>query len=106
MKREFDNLKNIAERYISDMILMNNIAEADKEFISVPYEFEEYLSEEEIESEIYQFYATSLEEYQVKFLVKKYHLLFKYSELLDTYFLCVTSFGNPWENVLIEEHNN
>lgn len=105
MKPKETTLKEICSLYIKDMVLINGIVEVDPEFQYAPFEYEEFLNLEE-SIEIYQYYATNLIDSQVKFLVEKYHLLFKYSETLDVFFFCVDHFGNPWDNIKLKEYNS
>lgn len=55
---------------------------------------------EEYGIDIFNFYATNLQEHIVKFYTQHYsHMLFVYSEVLDMWVLCVTHYGTPWNGV-------
>ena len=88
-----------------DKVLMNNIVEVDPDITYNVYgegwkneEGENALATGELD--IYQWYATNLNEAQVEQELELFpDLLFAYSDLLDTYFLAVDHYGTPWRGV-------
>lgn len=88
-----------------DKVLMNNIVEVDPDITYNVYgegwkneEGENALATGELD--IYQWYATNLNEAQVEQELELFpDLLFAYSDLLDTYFLAVDHCGTPWRCV-------
>lgn len=88
-----------------DKVLMNNIVEVDSDITYNVYgegweneEGENALATGELD--IYQWYATNLNEAQIKQELELFpDLLFAYSDLLDTYFLAVDHYGTPWRSV-------
>ena len=60
----------------------------------------EYLDEDTDEyTEIYQWFITDASESDIEYLEKRFGLLFTYSDLLDTYVLCVDHLGTSWDYV-------
>lgn len=49
--------------------------------------------------EIYQWYITGLDKWDVDWFVKHFNLIFTYSEMLDVWVLCVNHYGTSWESV-------
>lgn len=57
------------------------------------------LEEDEDFPEIYQWYISDCDKYDVDFLKEHFGILFAYSELLDLYILCVDHYGTSWDYV-------
>ena len=84
--------KSIIDRYVDDLVLCNNIAEADS---TIWDNFNIELSENE---EIYQYYLCNIGQFDHDILTE-YGILLTYSELLDCDVLCVTHWGTSWDYV-------
>lgn len=108
METKETTLDEIRSLYIKDMVLMNDIVEVEPEFLSVedPFEYQKFIPELRIPVDVHRYYATNLNCSQVEFLVKKYHLLFKLSSTLDTFFLCIDQPGSTYTDVVIKEYND
>lgn len=81
------------------LILCNNIASVD---YSV-YDNMEFDSEG---VDIYQWFLTNLNRYDVDYLEKSFGLLFTYSDMLDCYVLCVDHCGCYWRDIEVEVLND
>ena len=80
-----------------DIVLCNNVPEIDE---SVWNNFtEEVCNEDGYYDEVYQWFITSYDEDDVKWLTKNFDLLFTYSEKLDCWILAVTHLGTSWDYV-------
>ena len=81
------------------LVLCNNIAEIDQSvFDNARFSF--YDEDEEIETEIFQWYLTNLSLDDVEWIEKNFpDLKFTYSDLLDCFVLCVDHFGTGWDYV-------
>ena len=96
------NYKTAANWLHSALILCNNIGEIDPTILdNMRFELEEEDENGDFitRHEIYQYFLTDCNEYDVEFLEEHFDLLFTYSELLDVYVLCVDHFGTPWSGV-------
>lgn len=82
----------IIERYISNLVLCNNIEEIDE---LVWENMSNY------EDEIYQFYLCNLSEFEKETLLE-YGIILSYSNKLDLDILCVEHFGTNWDYVLTD----
>lgn len=106
-----------------DIILCNNIVDAD-ESIYENIEWEQVRHHDEVDDqeddesdddqeeysvdykEIYQWYLTDFDEYEVRSLQRNFGLLFSHSNKLDLWVLCVTHLGSSWHNVVIDVYND
>lgn len=99
-----------------DMVLFNNILEADDSFIEDNFEMfstecevcegtgenkekgkcEECYGEGKFDAEPYQYFAISISDWQIKRL-KSYGVNIGYSEKLDLYILPIYDFGTTWD---------
>ena len=81
------------------LVLCNNIAEIDQSvFDNARFSF--YDEDEEIETEIFQWYLTNLSLDDVEWIEKNFpDMKFTYSDLLDCFVLCVDHFGTGWDYV-------
>ena len=92
--------RTLVERFIGDILLCNNICEVD----SSVYDnmgFNYYDEENDYYIDIYQWFLCSVDEL-TKSELKKYGLLFSYSDVLDLDVLCVDHFGTSWDYVLTD----
>lgn len=80
-----------------DIVLCNNVPEIDE---TVWDNFTEDIYDKDGNcDEIYQWFITSYDEDDVKWLTKNFDLLFTYSEKLDCFILAVTHWGTSWDYV-------
>ena len=81
------------------LVLCNNIAEIDQSvFDNARFSF--YDEDEEMETEIFQWYLTNLSLDDVEWIEKNFpDMKFTYSDLLDCFVLCVDHFGTGWDYV-------
>ena len=81
------------------LVLCNNIAEIDQSvFDNARFSF--YDEDEEIETEIFQWYLTNLSLDDVEWMEKNFpDMKFTYSALLDCFVLCVDHYGTGWDYV-------
>ena len=81
------------------LVLCNKIAEIDQSvFDNARFSF--YDEDEEMETEIFQWYLTNLSLDDVEWLEKNFpDLKFTYSDLLDCFVLCVDHWGTSWDYV-------
>lgn len=91
--------RTIVETFIGDILLCNNICEVD-ESVYCDAEFD-YEDEDGNYTDIYQWFLCSVDEL-TKSELKKYGLLFSYSNVLDLDVLCVDHFGTSWDYVLTD----
>ena len=55
--------------------------------------------------DVFNFYATNLQENDVKMYTKQYsNMLFVYSEILDMWVLCTTQCGTPWRGIQVNKY--
>lgn len=96
------NYSELARR-VGDMVLMNEIAKVDFSiFENVEngdlYETDLETGEQhDYAKDLYQFYAITSG--GADYLKDKTDEIVFYSDLLDTYFWCITHFGTPWSGV-------
>lgn len=84
------------------LIMCNNIPQIDPTVIDNA-RFAWYDEETETETEIFQWFITDCNQWDVKYLEEHFPgLLFTYSDLLDCFILCVDHFGTHWGSVRIE----
>lgn len=91
--------RTIVDTFIGDVLLCNNICEVD-ESVYCDAEFD-YEDEDGNYIDIYQWFLCSVDEW-TKNELKKYGLLFSYSNVLDLDVLCVDHFGTSWDYVLTD----
>lgn len=81
----------------NSFVLCNNISEIDpSSYDNMRFPLED---EEGNSIDIYQWFVSDCSESDVEFLEKHFDLLFTYSDLLDTYILCVDHYGTSWSHV-------
>lgn len=85
----------------NNFVMLNNIQEIDPSFMD-NLRFELWDAEHEESVNLYSFYITDATLGNVEFLEKHFGLLFGYSELLDSYILCVPHWGTAWNYVYWE----
>ena len=89
--------RRIIDRYISDLVLCNEIANIE-EFI----EGQLYDTYGELEDlEIYQYYVCNLTEFE-KETLQEYGILLAYSNKLEVDILCVDHLGTSWDYVMTD----
>ena len=89
--------RRIIDRYISDLVLCNEIANIE-EFI----EGQLYDTYGELEDlEIYQYYVCNLTEFE-KETLQEYGILLAYSNKLEVDILCVDHWGTSWDYVMTD----
>lgn len=79
----------------NDFVLCNNIANIDPTIYD-NMRFDYYNEDTDSYKEIFQWFITDANQSDVEYLEKHFGLLFSYSELLDTYILCVDHLGTNW----------
>ena len=87
----------IIKRYISDLVLCNNIKNIEEDFwdnIQVNGEIGDY-------EEFYQFYLCNLTEFEKDTLLD-YGIILSYSNMLELDILCVDHFGTSWDYVMTD----
>ena len=82
----------------NSLVLCNNIPDVDSS-VWENTRFSTYDEETEEYTEIYQWYITDCNESDVEYLEKHFGLLFTYSDVLDTFILCVDHYGTSWNYV-------
>lgn len=96
---------NVAVHYLhNNYILCNNITEVDPSvYDNMRFNF---FDEDDNPTEIYQWYLTSANKFDVEWLEESFGLLFTYSDLLDCYVLCVDHWGTAWSGVPCDCYND
>lgn len=84
--------QRLIKRYISDLVLCNEITSIDETIW-------EYMSN--YNEEIYQFYLCDLTEYEKQELIE-YGVILSYSHKLELDILCVDHYGTAWDYVMTE----
>ena len=95
--------RTVIDRYISDLVLCNNIASLDDSIfdnVSVPLWYENE-DGEEIKTEIYQYFLFNGSEWEIEQL-NKYGIITSYSDKLECNVLLVDHFGTSWDYVLTD----
>ena len=88
--------KRIIDRYISDLVLCNNIENLE------PYEeLYDNMQNGYEDMEIYQYYVCNLTEFEKEKLLE-YGIILSYSNVLDVDVLCVDHFGTSWDYVMTD----
>ena len=88
--------KRIIDRYISDLVLCNNIENLE------PYEeLYDNMQNGYEDIEIYQYYVCNLTEFEKEKLLE-YGIILSYSNVLDVDVLCVDHFGTSWDYVMTD----
>ena len=89
--------RRIIDRYISDLVLCNEVANIE-EFI----EGQLYDTYEGLENlDIYQYFLCNLTEFE-KETLQEYGILLAYSNKLEVDILCVDHFGTSWDYVMTD----
>lgn len=98
-KAFYTDYKTAIEWLNLNLILCNNIPYVDESvwdntrFVSYDEEADEYI-------DIFQWYITSANDFDVEYLEKTFEgIYFTYSNMLDCYVLCVTHYGTSWDYV-------
>ena len=87
----------------NNLILCNAIYENDPSILdNCRFDWED---EDGNIRDIYQWYITDCNRYDVNYLEERFHLLFSYSDMLECYILCVDHWGTPWTGVMIEDYS-
>lgn len=81
------------------LILCNNIPQIDPAVLEDSCLYNEETEEYE---EVYQWFITSLTEWEKEWQEKTFSLHYIYSSVLDCYVLPVFHYGTPWESVPCE----
>ena len=85
--------RRIIQRYISDLVLCNNIEEIDG------FVYENMSSGES--EEIFQYYLCNLSDYEKEKLLE-YGIILSYSNVLELDILCVEHLGTSWDYVMTD----
>lgn len=85
----------------NDFVLCNNITEVDPSTLE-NMRFDYYDEESDSCVDIYQYFITDASQGDVEFLEKNFNLKFTYSDLLDSFILCVDHWGTGWDYVSCE----
>lgn len=85
----------------TNLVLLNNIKEIDQDFDPYSSFYENSNEDDETEiPEFYQYYITDLSDDSVEWSRKVFpDLTYVYSELLDSWILCVSHYGTSWDYV-------
>ena len=90
--------RRIIDRYISDLVLCNDIENVE-EFVWENMQNVDFDSDEEIC--IYQYYLCNLSEYEKEQLLE-YGIILSYSNKLELDILCVDHLGTSWDYVMTD----
>lgn len=97
MKKRWTTYAKAMER-CGSLVLCNNIKDVDYSI----FENADFDKDGEFDwDNIYQFWITDCNKYDVERLEKVFGLLFTYSDMLDCYILCVTNFGTSRHDILV-----
>jgi hypothetical protein len=117
LKNGYVSYKRLINRYCSNKVLCNNIAQSEvfnEEFYNELYNSLDYLNEDELKEyeddplayyeglEVYQYFITDMSEYEAETLKELNNELIVYSSDLDCYILCVCHYGTSWDYVLTD----
>ena len=103
MKKYFTNYETAIEFSVGKMVLCNTIETADERLYENCVTGNLYDEETEEYRDIFQWYLTNKDAYEVERASENFpDLIFFYSELLDLYVLGVPHWGTPWRSVDIE----
>lgn len=103
MKKYFTDYKRAIEYRVGKVLLCNTIESVDERLYENCVTGNLYDEETEEYREIFQWYLTNMDKFQVKRASEDFPcLIFFYSELLDLYVLGVPFWGTPWRSVSIE----
>jgi hypothetical protein len=90
----------------TNLVLLNNIQEIDKDFdpyVDVEFPDEEDEDEDFGMPEFFQYYITDLSDDSVDWMRSTFpDLIFSFSELLNSWILCVQHYGTSWDYVSTE----
>lgn len=121
LQRNRVSYSNLINYYCDNMVLCNNISESDtfrEELYDAIYNCWDIMDEDErIEHDddydnylssfdIFQYYITDMNDYEVERLRELNNELIVYSSDLDCYVLCVTHYGTSWNYVLTNVEPN
>jgi hypothetical protein len=97
MKKKYGTNYRVAVEWLNNsLILCNNITVID----STVYNNLRFSIDDEGEYlEVYQWFLTDCTDDDVDYLEEHFGLKFTYSELLETYVLCVDHYGTSWDYV-------
>ena len=86
------------------LVLCNNITQIDEYIYDNVVIGSLYDEDTDNYAEIYQYYITSLTDWDIEFLQKyaSNDFIIAYSEVLENYILCVDHFGTSWDYVLTD----
>ncbi len=88
--------KRLIDRFISDLVLCNNISEVD-------YSIWDNINNCEELDEIYQYYICNISEFDKEYLKELGEpLILSYSNMLDCDVLLVDHFGTSWDYVMTD----
>lgn len=89
------SFRRIIDRYISDLVLCNEIVNIDSSV-------DENINYELLgNDDIFQWFLCSLTEFE-KEILEEYGIVLSYSNMLELDVLCVTHFGTNWNYVLTD----
>lgn len=88
----------------NNYIMQNNICEIDPSVYD-NFRFEIENEETGEYTEIYQWFITDANEFDVNYLEETFGLLFTFSDLLEHYILCVPHYGTAWDYVYCDTTN-
>lgn len=102
--KRFTDYYTVTKGWIENKILCNQICEFDPSvYDNMRFELED---EEGNQKDIYQWFITDCNKYDVKYLEETFGLLFTYSDMLDCYVLCVDHYGTMWKGVEVRILND
>ncbi|WP_407453549.1 hypothetical protein [Methanobrevibacter sp.] len=115
LRSGYISYRKLIKRYISNLVLCNNIAQDEcfnenfyeelsnmftrldeatqEEYNNDPFDYYEGL-------EVFQYYITDCNDYEVEALRELNNELIVYNDSLDCYILCVTHYGTSWDYVM------
>lgn len=93
--------RRIIDRYISDLVLCNDIVDIEDYIDAQLYDNYDLGLEEGEYLEIYQYYLCNLNEFEEETL-REWGILLAYSNKLNVDILCVDHFGTSWDYVMTD----
>ena len=103
MSTSYISYSSAVSRFGNSFVLCNNIERIDPT-IWENAEFELF-DENDDPIDIYQYFLCDCSQSDATLLAEWYGLKFTYSDLLDSYILCVDHFGTSWDGVMIEDNS-
>lgn len=103
-KAFYTDFKTAATWGSCNLILCNNLPEIDPS-VWDNMRFDYYDEESDSYKDIFQWFITDLNEWQVEYQERTFDLQYTYSDLLDCYILCVLHFGTSWRGVECEVYS-